>query len=108
MGAVEGQKYAQCKKFGHVSKCCNDITRAKGRVTKMDKAKKVEEDGIQEANTIFLCHINTKKEDKKARQRAKKVMKDDEVNINVMKDDEINIKANNKDNNIVIKPKIFE
>ena len=50
----------------------------------MDKANKVEEDGAQEANTIHLCHINNKKEDKKARQRVNRVVKDDKVNNNVM------------------------
>ena len=40
-----------CKRFRHYAKCCTDMARSKARDTnlKTDKAKNVEEEGIQEA-----------------------------------------------------------
>ena len=48
-----------CKKFWHMSKCCNDVTRTKARMNKEDKVRQVEEDGVQEAKAIRLYHVTT-------------------------------------------------
>ena len=84
-------------------KCCSNFSRSKARDQKDSKGLRVEEDekdkNAQNINTICLFHITTRKEAKKARQRAKKNVKDPEevvINDNKVVGDRISMKDNNK------------
>ena len=93
---------ASSKKFGHLQKCYNDVTRAKARKNKDSKVVKAayeeKEDRIQSLSAIRLSQTSNKKEEKKSRQHAKRdILK---YNSKVEKDSKV------KDNNVDSKSKV--